>query len=560
MCLTIPGKIKSIKDGIATVENGDRTEQIELGIVIDAKVGDWVLYATNRAVRLIDEQEAREIIELLEDNYQPVDIRALPLEYKLIVSKIRNQDSEIRIQNTEKQKNKRTEEPELYQISNIKIQNDNEKNQNNSIDSSVPQNDSLLATNYSLLTKHDLEYLLNLKGKNNLEAFYSEANVLRKDKIKDFVCIHGIVEFSNYCKNNCLYCGIRRDANIRRYRMNTDEIYRAVKTAVDDEGYKLVVLQSGEDLSYSDEELAKLIEKIKKNLRVFIFISVGERSRDFYQRAFDAGANGSLFRFETSNPRLYEIMHPGHNLKSRLDSLEMQIKMGYYVASGGIIGLLGQTISDMADDLLLVKKLGVPMLSSGPYISSKNNLLEKITKIQDIHIHKSFGGQARNKQISNSKYIIPNNKCHSERSDNGVEESYHHVSGSRDNSEDSSQNTQNDNYLNNIGDIGNETVEQWSNDERLRLTLNYYAAARFLMPEIKIPVTTALETLDPESGRHKGLLAGANALMFNITPEKYRADYNLYDHKYIEREKVWQKYGLFKGEESYEMLEERLRI
>jgi biotin synthase len=73
-------------------------------------------------------------------------------------------------------------------------------------------------------------------------------------------------------------------------------------------------------------------------------------------------------------------------------------------------------------------------------------------------------------------------------------------------------------------------------------------------------VTTALETLDPESGRHKALLAGANALMFNITPEKYRDDYNLYDHKYIEREKVWQKYGLFKGEESYEMLEDRLKI
>ncbi len=80
------------------------------------------------------------------------------------------------------------------------------------------------------------------------------------------------------------------------------------------------------------------------------------------------------------------------------------------------------------------------------------------------------------------------------------------------------------------------------------------------MPEIKIPVTTALETLDPESGRHKGLLAGANALMFNVTPDKYREDYNLYDHKYYEREKVWQKYGLFKGEESYEMLEERLKI
>ena len=81
-----------------------------------------------------------------------------------------------------------------------------------------------------------------------------------------------------------------------------------------------------------------------------------------------------------------------------------------------------------------------------------------------------------------------------------------------------------------------------------------------MMPEIKIPVTTALETLDPESGRHRGLLAGANALMFNLTPDKFAGKYNIYDNKYKEREKVWQKYGLFKGEESYEMLEERLKI
>jgi biotin synthase len=92
------------------------------------------------------------------------------------------------------------------------------------------------------------------------------------------------------------------------------------------------------------------------------------------------------------------------------------------------------------------------------------------------------------------------------------------------------------------------------------LTLKYIATARLIIPEIKIPVTTALETLDSENGRHRGLLAGSNALMFNLTPEKYCRKYNIYDHKYLEREKVWQKYGLFSGEESYEMLEERLMI
>ncbi len=452
MCLTIPGKIKSINKGVATVKNGSRTEQIELGIVLDAKEGDWVLYATNRAVRRIDEQEAKEIIELLEDNYQPVDIKALPLEYKKIIYKIR----------TEGQKNRETEE-----------QNENYQ--------SPIINNQLITNHQSSITKNDLEYLLNLNGKNNLEALYSEANVMRKEKLEDFVCIHGIVEFSNYCKNNCLYCGIGRDASIRRYRMTPDEIYLAVDRAVNKEGYKLVVLQSGEDDYYSDDDLVALIDKIKKKLRVFVFISVGERPSDFYERAFRAGATGSLFRFETSNPALYKVMHPGHTLDERLRCLQDQIDIGYYVASGGLIGLPGQTIKDMADDLLLVKKLGVPMLSSGPWLESKNS------------------------PLASQKSKVESQKL-------------------------------------------------------LELTLNYIAAARLLMPEIKIPVTTALETLDPESGRHKGLLAGANALMFNITPEKYRNDYNLYDHKYIEREKVWQKYGLFKGEESYEMLEDRLQI
>lgn len=464
------------------MENGSRTEQIELGIVSDAKVGDWVLYATDRAVRRIDEIEAREIIELLEDNYQPVDIKALPLKYKRIIYKIR----------TEGQKNRKTEELKKNEIENFRT-NSNKKN------------DKLSTTGYSILTNSDLEYLLNLKGSNNLEALYSEANVMRKDRLEDFVCIHGIIEFSNFCKNNCLYCGIRADAKINRYRMSEVEIFRAAKFAVEQEGYKLIVLQSGEDYSYSDNDLIKIIRKIKEHLRVFIFISMGERSKRFYRAAFEGGASGSLFRFETSNPKLYRKMHPGHSLDERLRSLRDQIEIGYYIASGGLIGLPGQTISDLADDLLLVRKLGIPMLSAGPWIESAQSPLSKI-KDQKSKIKNIEGDFDQSSDLLPTDYSL------------------------------------------------------LSNDDRLRLTLNYIAAARLLMPEIKIPVTTALETLDPASGRHKGLLAGANALMFNITPEKYRADYNLYDHKYIEREKVWQKYGLFKGEESYEMLEERLQI
>lgn len=492
MCLTLPGKIKSIKNGRATVENGSRTEQIELGVVIDAKVGDWVLYATDRAVRLIDETEAREIIELLEDHYHPVDIAALPLDYKKIIYKVRKPDLLDQRSKTKDQK------------AVIPAKAGNQDDTNQSAFHSVS-----LGAGEPGISKADLEYLLNLKGNNNLEALYSEANVLRKDKLEDFVCIHGIIEFSNYCRNNCLYCGIRADADIRRYRMSEAEIFMACKIAVEHEGYKLIVLQSGEDFSYTDDELIHLIDRIKKNLRVFVFLSVGERSKDFYQRAFDAGATGSLFRFETSNPELYAKMHPKHTLDQRLKCLKEQIEIGYYVATGGLVGLPGQTISDMADDLLLVKELGVPMLSSGPWIESKQSPLLTNPKIQDTITKQIQNSIDQNINGEEAKELIPT---------------------------------------------------KLEPEDKLRLILNYIAAARLLMPEVKIPITTALETLDPESGRHKGLLAGANALMFNITPERYRADYNLYDHKYIEREKVWQKYGLFKGEESYEMLDEKLRV
>jgi biotin synthase len=310
-----------------------------------------------------------------------------------------------------------------------------------------------------------------------LETLYAEANSIRKEKIEDFVCIHGIIEFSNYCKNNCLYCGIRKDnKESKRYRMKENEIIETAKDAVENEGYKLLVLQSGEDDYYSDKMLIDLVKKIKSQMKVFIFLSVGERSEIFYKNAWKVGATGSLIRFETSNRKLYAKMRPEHKLNDRIQSIKYQQKLGYYVVSGSLVGLPGQTISDIADDLLMIKKLGIPMISAGPWLPAKGTPLVSYKECQ------------------------------------------------------------------------------------IELFLKYIAVARFMMPEIKIPVTTALETLDPENGRHRGLLAGANALMFNLTPERYAGKYSIYDNKYREREKVWQKYGLFKGEESWEMLENKLQI
>ena len=176
------------------------------------------------------------------------------------------------------------------------------------------------------------------------------------------------------------------------------------------------------------------------------------------------------------------------------------------MATGNLFGLPGQTIEDIAKDLLLFKGLNVPMLSAGPYIEAKGTPL----------------------QISKSEFLI-SNKTPNTKSPSFAEA------------------TDGKQILN--------TAEA-----RLELALKFIAVARFLMPEVKIPVTTALETLDKENGRHKGLLAGANSLMFDLTPEKYSKNYNIYDNRYREREQIWQKYGLFKGEESWEMLEEKMRL
>jgi len=168
-----------------------------------------------------------------------------------------------------------------------------------------------------------------------------------------------------------------------------------------------------------------------------------------------------------------------------------------------MVGLPGQTLGDIAEDLLMIKELGIPMISAGPFIPASNTPLENL-KFKISNLKSNLNDKMINDQIN-----------------------------------------------------GNWKLE---NDKLVELFLKYIAIARLMMPEIKIPVTTALETLDPENGRHRGLLAGANALMFNLTPEKFAGNYNIYDNKYREREKVWQKYGLFKGEESYEMLEKRLKF
>ena len=420
MCLTIPGKVIEIKDQKALLKTPSGVRQINIGLISHVKVGDWLLASTDFAVKKIKANDAEEILELLSGN-KVTDVRNVSPKFRKV-------------------------------LGNAQIKN---------------------------LTREEIIYLLNVNGWEK-EALFSEADAVRKENLKDFICLHAIIEFSNHCANNCFYCGLQREnKDIKRYRMSVPEIIKVADEAVNKIGYKMLVLQSGVDKWYTDRMLVDLVKKIKAKCRCFIFMSVGERSVGCYKKMKEAGANGVLFRFETSNPKLYKKLHPEDTLKGgfekRVKLLKEMKKMGYYISSGPIIGLPGQTIEDLAGDVSAMKKLGVGMASMGPFIPCDNTPLA--------------------------------GKPH--------------------------------------GDVD--------------LALKMIAVSRLVMPKSRIPVTTALETLDPESARKRGLQGGGNSLMFNLTPAKYRSKYKIYPNKFHGRDKDLEDFSLYKGKESWEMLEREFK-
>lgn len=425
MCLTIPVKVLSIDASPSgslsadiLVEGIGGKRRISALALPELKVGDWALCAYDTAVRIIDAEDAAEIIALLEPRGK-VDVSALDSGFLNV----------------------------------LKSHSVGDKG----------------------LTRDGIIRLLETEEPLELETLFAEANTVRQTHLKDFFCIHGIVEFSNHCVRGCFYCGLRKDsADVRRYRMTPDEIVGVVEDAVKRRGYKLIVLQSGDDFYYTDAMLVDIIRRIKKTCRVFIFVSVGERALDCYERMKEAGASGALFRFETSNRAIYDSIHPGQSYDRRFEILEGMKALGYYIATGFLTGLPAQSSADIADDIIKTAGLGVSMVSIGPFIPCVSTPLAGYP-----------GGSAS-------------------------------------------------------------------------MTLKAIAVSRLLMPKAKIPVTTALETIETEQGRRLGLSSGANSLMFNLTPERYRGDYRIYPDKYHGREEVWERYGLFKEALSYRMLEKKM--
>jgi biotin synthase len=306
--------------------------------------------------------------------------------------------------------------------------------------------------------KKDLLYLYRMKDERNSGLILKTANFLRQKHLKNSCCVHGIIEISNHCRQECHYCGISaHNKGLTRYRMSREEIFSAAHEAVEKYGFKALVLQSGEDSGYQAGDLAEVVKEIHEKLGALIFISFGEVGIKGLEKLYAAGARGMLMRFETSNPALYEKVRPGCRLETRLEHLRKAFDMGYLILTGALIGVPGQTDEDVVNDIYLTKDLNAEMYSFGPFIPHPETL---------------FAGAVPPKEEDVLKAI---------------------------------------------------------------------ALCRFADPDkARILVTTGFETLSKDA-RKKGLMAGANSVMLNVTPLKYRKLYSIYPRRAHENEEIGQQ-------------------
>jgi biotin synthase len=227
-----------------------------------------------------------------------------------------------------------------------------------------------------LSTRADLFPLLRARGE-ALAALYAQADAVRRAHCGDAVPIRSILEFSNYCANECLYCGIRASNPVpRRYRMAPDEILASAKRIAASGTAGTIVLQGGETPGYADDEIAALLRRIKAEVPgLAITLSIGNRRREIYASWKDAGMDRYLLRFETSDPQLFARLHPDCTLAERLDCLRDLKSLGVQTGGGFMIGLPGETPEILADNVLLCREFDFDMIGIGPYIPNPDTPL-----------------------------------------------------------------------------------------------------------------------------------------------------------------------------------------
>jgi biotin synthase len=311
--------------------------------------------------------------------------------------------------------------------------------------------------NKDSFSRDEIIHLLKSEGDDKTLLFKRSAEIKEK-YIGKRVWFRGLIEFSNICGKDCLYCGIRKgNKNLLRYNLSDEEILGAARFAYDNR-YGSVALQSGEvESPFFTERIDNLLKRIKdlSNNELGVTLSVGEQPFNVYKKWFDAGAHRYLLRIEATNMELYRKIHPDnkkHDFDHRMECLTNLQQIGYQTGTGVMIGLPYQTLNDLADDLLFMQEFDIDMCGMGPYIEHAETPL--------AHTGESL----------------------------------------------------------------------FPLKERFDLTLRMIAVIRIMMKDINIVAATALQAIDP-IGREKAVMIGANILMPNITPGKYRDSYKLYDNK-----------------------------
>lgn len=217
----------------------------------------------------------------------------------------------------------------------------------------------------------ELTEILEEKSEERQLALAREADAVRREIYGNEVFVRGLIEFSNICKNNCYYCGIRAEnAKAERYRLSQEEIMLCCREGYE-LGFRTFVLQGGEDPYFTDEKVCEIVSAIRENYEdCAITLSIGEKSRESYQAYYDAGANRYLLRHETANQEHYGKLHPASmTLENRKRCLYDLKEIGYQVGSGFMVGSPFQTTENLIEDLRFLEELQPDMIGIGPYIN-----------------------------------------------------------------------------------------------------------------------------------------------------------------------------------------------
>lgn len=229
--------------------------------------------------------------------------------------------------------------------------------------------------NIKAMTKNELTEIIDINKNSPSNELLNSALDIRKKYYGDKVYIRGLIEFTNYCKNNCYYCGLRsQNKNVHRYHLSKDEILQCCQIGYE-LGFSTYVLQGGEDLSYTDNDICDIVSTIKdKYPNCAITLSIGERTKDSYKEYKLAGADRYLLRHETATTQHYQKLHPSSMLLSTRKQCLYDLKdLGYQIGAGFMVGSPYQTSEYLAEDLLFLKVLEPHMVGIGPFIPQKDS-------------------------------------------------------------------------------------------------------------------------------------------------------------------------------------------